>query len=299
MLLLTGATGFVGTNLLRELLKEGLAVRCLVRSPSKGEALKALGGEVAYGDITDRASISRALEGVDTVVHLVGILVEVGKVTFEAIHTEGTRNMVEACKERDVKRFIHISALGTRPNARSQYHKTKWKAEEIIRASGLEHTIFRPSVIFGKEDKFTNLFASAIRLSPVVIIPGNGKNRMQPVFVKDLVKAMVMSIKDPGHINRTYEIGGSEKLNFDEIIDTICRVLGRRRLKCHIPMVLMRPGATIVEFLLSKPPITRDQLLMLEEDNTTEEKALEVVFGITPTRFEEGMREYLSGQCSI
>lgn len=275
--------------------KEGWAVRCLVRSPSKAEVLKSTfsGVEVAYGDITNKDTISRALDGVDSAVHLVGILTEVGKATFETIHTEGTRNMVEACKESGVKRFIHISALGTRPNARSQYHKTKWKAEEIIRASGLDHTIFRPSVIFGKEDRFTNLFASAIRLSPVVMIPGDGKNRMQPVFVKDLVKVMVMSIKDPGHINRTYEIGGPEKLTFDEIIDTICRILGRKRLKCHIPIFLMRPGATIGEFLLSRPPITRDQLLMLEEDNTTEEKALEFVFGITPTRFEEGMRGYL------
>lgn len=296
MILLTGATGFVGTNLLREILQEGLAVRCLVRNPSKGEVLKSTfsGVEVAYGDITNKDTISRALDEVDTAVHLVGILIEMGKATFKAIHTEGTRNMVEACKERGVKRFIHISALGTRPNARSQYHKTKWAGEEMIRASGLDYTIFRPSVIFGKEDKFTNLFASVIRLSPVVMIPGNGKNRMQPLFVKDLVKTMVMSIKDIKHINRTYEIGGPEKLTFDEIIDTICKVLGRRRLKCHIPIFLMRPVAAIAEAVLPRPPITRDQLLMLEEDNTTEEKALEFVFGITPTGFEEGMKGYLA-----
>ena len=296
MILLTGATGFVGGNLLKEMLNQGFKVRCLVRNPSKAEAIKQPGVELVQGDVTDRDSIVGALEDgkIDTAVHLVGILAETRKATFKAIHTEGTRNMVKACKEKNVKRFIHISALGTRENARSEYHKTKWEAEEIIRHSGLEYTIFRPSVLFGKEDKFANLFAGIIKISPFIMIPGNGKNNMQPVSVKNLVAAMTMAVKDSRHINKIYEIAGPEKLTFDQIIDTICRVLGRTRLKIHIPMPLMRPGALIAECIFPKPPITRDQLLMLEEDNVTDNNALETVFGIKPLRFEERIKEYLA-----
>ena len=307
MILLTGATGFVGGNLLKEMLNQGFKVRCLVRNPSKAEAIKQAGVELVQGDVTDRDSIAKALEDgkVEAAVHLVGILAETKNTTFKVIHTEGTRNMVEACKQKNVKRFIHISALGTRENARSEYHKTKWEAEEIIRHSGLEYTIFRPSVLFGKEDKFANLFANIIKISPFIMIPGNGKNKMQTVSVKDLVKAMTMAInphtndfgvgvKDSKHINKVYEIAGPEKLAFNKIIDTICRVLGRTRLKIHIPMSLMRPGALIAECIFPKPPITRDQLLMLEEDNVTDNNALETVFGIKPVGFEEGIKGYLA-----
>lgn len=120
--------------------------------------------------------------------------------------------MVEACKEKKVKRFIHISALGTRENARSEYHKTKWEAEEIIRSAGLDYTIFRPSVLFGKEDKFVNLFAQIIKISPFIMIPGNGQNKMQPLYVKDLVRAMTIPVTDSKHINKVYELGGAENL---------------------------------------------------------------------------------------
>ena len=295
MILLTGATGFVGGNLLKEMFRQGLQVRCLVRNPSKAEAIRQFHVEIVKGDVTDKDSIAKALEDgkIDTAVHLVGILAETGKATFKTIHIEGTGNMAAACKKGGVSRFIHISALGTRANARSEYHKTKWEAEELIRASGLEYTIFRPSVLFGKEDKFVNLFAQIIKISPFIMIPGNGRNKMQPVSVKDIVSAMTMAVKDPQHIYKVYEIAGPEKLTFDQIIDTICRVMGKTRLKIHIPMPLMRIGALAAECTLPKPPITRDQLLMLEEDNITENNALESIFGIKPIRFEEGIKEYL------
>jgi NADH dehydrogenase len=189
MILLTGATGFVGGNLLKEMLKQGLQVRCLVRNPSRAEeAIKQPGVELVQGDVTDKDSIVKALADgkIDTSVHLVGILTETRKASFKTIHTEGTRNMVETCKQKNVKRFIHNKCpFGTRANARSEYHKTKWEAEEIIRSSGLDYTIFRPSVLFGKEDKFVNLFAQIIKISPFIMIPGNGQNKMQPLYVKE------------------------------------------------------------------------------------------------------------------
>ncbi len=293
MIVMTGATGFVGGNLVKRLVEEGLKVRCIIRSESGASSLQGLGVEIAYGDVRDKGSLIDAVKGADIAVSLVGILAETRKATFKAIHVDGVRNYLEACKEEDVKDFIHISALGTRENARSRYHQTKWEAEELIRGSSLNYAIFRPSVIFGREDNFVNLFARVIRLSPVINIPGTGKNRMQPVYVKDLVDAMTIAIKDRKYRGETYEIGGADTLTFDEIIDTICRVMGKKRLKLHMPMALLKPGAFLMETLLPNPILTRDQLLMLQEDNITDNNALKEVFNIEPTNFEEGIRSYL------
>ena len=293
---MTGASGFVGSNLAAALVKRGEKVRCLLRDPARmGHLRPATGMEVVRADVTDKASLLSALEGGegDTVIHLVGILLEQGSATFRALHVEATRHIVEACRERGIERYIHMSALGTRAGARSEYHRTKWEAEEIVRALGLRYTIFRPSVIFGRHDKFTNLFAGMMKRAPFIALPGRGGNMMQPLFIDDLVRAIVMAATEGGHDKKIYEVGGSEQFTFDEIIDTIARAKGKRRWKVHLPMRLMRPLAALAEALLTTPPITRDQLLMVEEDNVTEVNALTTVFGVRPTGFEEGMMRYL------
>lgn len=293
MIVMTGATGFVGGNLVRKLVYEGFSVRCIVRDPLKARGLKELGVEVVKGDVTDRDSLIKATKGAEKAISLVGILFESGSSTFRRIHVDGVRNYLEACEKMGVKDFIHISALGTRKDARSKYHRTKWEAEELIRNSPLNYAIFRPSVIFGKGDSFTNLFAWIIRLSPVINIPGSGRNKMQPVYVNDLVDAMVTTVKNHGFMGKTYEIGGRDCLTFEEIMDTICRVLKKRRVKLHIPIPLLKPGAFLMEMLLPRPLLTRDQLIMLQEDNITSQNALKDVFGIEPTGFEEGIKGYL------
>ncbi len=294
MVLVTGGTGFVGMNLIRELLSGPRPVRCLVRDPRKAEPLRKAGCELVRGDVTDLSTVLHALTPeVDTVIHLVGILMQSASATFRETHVMGTRNVVAACRGRGVKRYLHMSALGTRMNAASEYHRTKWEAEEIVRSSGLAYTIFRPSVIFGKEDRFTNTLARAIKLSPVVMMPGNGRNLMQPVFIKDVVAAFVRSMEMDAARGRVFELGGPEAMTFDSLIDAITRCLGRRRLKVHLPMSLMRLGASLLEAALSRPPITRDALVMLEEDNVTEDNALPPFFGISPTPFAEGLKSYL------
>lgn len=293
MIVMTGATGFVGSNLVKELVREGFDVRCIVRRKSKVDFLQDLGVNLIYGDVADKESLLKAVEGAEKCISLVGILIEKGEATFKSIHVDGVQNLVHACKEKGVKDFIHVSALGTRKDAKSRYHQTKWEAEELIRNASLNYIIFRPSVIFGREDKFTNLFANLIKFLPVVNIPGAGKNLMQPVFIKDLVKAIVMAVKDYKFSSGNYEAGGPEKLTFNEIIDIICKVLGKRRFKIHLPIVFLKPGALLMETFLPYPPITRDQLVMLEEDNVTKKNTLKEVFNIEPTKFEEGIRSYL------
>lgn len=294
MILLTGGTGFVGGHVADALLRDSHRLKLLVRDPKKASGLIRSGCEVARGDIRDPASILSAITPeIDTVIHLVGILAESKGSTFKAIHTEGTGNVVSACKARGVRRYLHMSALGTRPGARSEYHRTKWEAEEIVRGSGLEYTIFRPSVIYGPGDAFTTVFARIMRLSPVVFVPGDGQSLMQPVFVKDVASAYAGSLRNPATKGRAYELAGPDTYTFDSIIDRIGFVIGKKRYKAHIPMPLMRINAAIAEFLMSKPPVSRDALLMLEEDNVTKKRDLEEVFGIKPALFIDAMRTYL------
>ncbi|GMR04202.1 MAG: NAD(P)H-binding protein [Thermodesulfobacteriota bacterium] len=294
MILVTGGNGFVGRTLIRELLKKSYKVSCLVRDPLRAGFIKDAGCVIVRGDVTKGDTVADAVgPDVDTVIHLVGILVETKGATYSEVHTEGTRNVVEACRKKGVRRYLHISALGTRPGARSRYHKTKYEAEEIIKGSGLEYTIFRPSVIFGREDKFTNMFAKVMRLSPLVLVPGRGQNKMQPVFVEDLARAMTESIVMEETKGKILEVAGPQVLTFDEIIDGIAAVLGRRIFKAHVPLKFYRLGAAIMEALLPRPPLSRDSLLMLEEDNITEYNALTEVFNIRPTSLTEGMKTYL------
>jgi len=294
MILVTGATGFVGGNLVRELLGGPRPVRCLVRDVRKAGPLGKAGCEIVRGDVTDPSTVVQAITPeVDTVIHLVGILMQSRDVTFRDAHVEATRNVVAACKGGGVRRYLHMSALGTREGAASEYHRTKWEAEEIVRSSGLAYTIFRPSVIFGAGDRFTNSLARAMRLSPAVLVPGDGRSLMQPVFIKDVVAAYVRSLDMDETRGCVLELAGPEAMTFDKLIDAIAAALGKSRFKVHIPMSLMRLGASLFEAALARPPITRDALVMLEEDNVTESNALTSVFGIDPTPFPEGLKSYL------
>lgn len=295
MILVTGATGFVGANLAAKLIKDRHRVAAFVRQPQSASLIESMGCELVTGDVRVPQTLLNAITPpVDTVIHLVGVLFETKGASFHEMHTQATRNAVNACLEKGVRRYIHISALGTRKDSRSNYHRTKWAAEEIVRASGLDYTIFRPSVIFGKQDKFTNLFADMIKKTPVVVLPGSGQNRMQPVFIDDLTSAIATAVKADFTRGMTYEIGGKEAYTFDEIIDLIAAAVNRTRIKAHVPMPLMRVAAALLEMFLSRPPITRDQLLMLEEDNVTDGHVLSNVFGITPTSFADGMKTYLT-----
>lgn len=295
MILVTGATGFVGRDLVWELLKKSRKVRCFVRDPSRAKALEKAGCQLAKGVISDKDSILHALTPeIDSVINLVGILHETKGASFRDIHVHGLDNIVKACLEKGIKRIVHISALGARQGAPSEYHRSKWQGEELIKASGLDYTIFRPSVIFGREDNFTNLFAGLMRFSPVIAIPGNGENRMQPVYVGDAAKALAMSFDTKDSIGQVYEIAGKDVLTFNGIIDEIAAAMGKKRIKIHVPFSLMRPAARLAESLpMKRPFITRDQLLMLQEDNVTADNALLKVFGIEPACFKEVIRKYL------
>lgn len=293
MILVTGGTGFVGGHLIRRLREKNFPVRALVRAPEKAGPLRKLGVEVVKGDVSDRGSLDAAAAGVERVVHLVGIIQEAPGQTFTGIHVEGTRNVVAAAKKAGVRHFFHQSALGTRPKAASEYHRTKWEAEELVRESGIPYTILRPSLIYGPGDKFTIRLSDMLRLSPVLPVIGSGTAKVQPIYIDDVVSCIEKAVTGDAHLNEIYEIGGPEQLTYEEVTKAIAQAMGIRRPKVNVPMLFMKPMAKVLEAVLSKPPVTTDQLIMLQEDNICTLRDIRDAFGIEPLAFAEGLRRFL------
>ncbi len=285
---LTGGTGFVGKVLTKKLVEAGHQVTLLVRNTGTVP-------NFFQGDVLDFTSLKTGLKNHDAVIHLVGIIREFPrkKITFQRLHVEATENIVNAAKLHGIKRYLHMSAQGTGPDAQSRYHQTKFQAEEIVRNSSLDYTIFRPSVIFGKEDEFVNLFAGMIRTFPLVPAVGGGKSRLQPISVEDVAKGFIHALSLPETIGQTYELGGPQSYNLSQILDIIAKALNRKILKIPVPVWWMRFLATLFD-QFPWFPLTREQLIMLGKDNVCDPALFIKTFSIQLTRFEEGIREYLT-----
>ncbi len=298
----TGATGFVGCEILRQLRDAGHSIRILARDRRSARVHKAESKhqvEIHPGNILRAPSLVGAMADCDAVIHLVGIISEAGENTFENVHVRGTKNIISATCQAGVKRFLHMSALGTRTNAVSRYHQSKWAAEEVVRGSGLDYTIFRPSIIYGPDDQFVNLFAKISRFSPVLPVMASGRSRFQPLPVSDVAACFVKSLAERRSIGQTFDLCGGEVLTLEEILDQILSVTGRKRTKIHVPMGAARCQAALLEFvyprLLGRPaPLNRDQLVMLQEDNTGNPQPANELFGLKPIPFCDGIAMYLN-----
>jgi NADH dehydrogenase len=291
----TGATGFVGRAVIHALRAEGYVVRCLVRRGSERDLRGQEAIERVEGDILAPDRLDEGMAGCDAVVHLVGIIREfpAREITFERIHTEGTINVVEAAAAAGVRRYLHMSALGTRPTARSRYHRTKWLAEEAVRASPLPWTIFRPSIIYGPGDGFVSLLARMLRL-PVVPVLGGGRQRLQPVPVGQVADGFARALARDGSVKQTYEVGGPDAVSMVELLDLIGAALGRRRvLKIHVPLGFIGPMTHLLHRVPGFP-LTPDQLLMLEEDNTCDPTAFYSAFSLAPVPLAVGLHRMLA-----
>ena len=290
---IAGASGFVGGHLVDDLLSRGHRVRCLARSEKKQDLLSARGADVVRGDITSPETLRGVLGPDDFVVHLVGIIEEKGSATFRAVHVEGTSNLVEEARRAGVKHFFYQSALGADKDSWSGYLRTKAEAEEIVTQSGLDHTIFRPSLIIGPWDGFTKKMLDMIKLSPVIPVPGQGSAKFQPVYIKDWLRCINKVIDDPPSYISTFDIGGPEHLTYREIVETLAESAGRKKPAFNIPMGLMKLSALFLGAVLSSPPVTLDQLRLLESDNICDVRAIEKNFGFRPTKLREALKEFI------
>jgi uncharacterized protein YbjT (DUF2867 family) len=264
MILVTGGTGFIGPKIIHRLRAEGKEVRCLVRDRRRGKQLESWGCEVVEGDVSDRASLDGAAAGCDAVVHLVSIITG-SRRDFERVMEQGTRNLVAAAKAAGVRRFVLMSALGTDEATRDlvPYYHAKWEMERAVRASGLEHVIFRPSFVFGPDGGALAQFKRIARLSPVTPVVGSGRRRLQPIWVEDVAAYFAAAVDKAEAAGRTFEIGGPDVVTWDELWRRLKRALGVRRPSVHVPSRVMRTQAAVLE-RLPRPPVTRDQLTMLE-----------------------------------
>ncbi len=291
MILVTGGTGFIGPKVVHTLRSAERDVRCLVRRPAKATTLKAWGCELAAGDVTDPGSLKEAVAGCDAVVHLVAIIT--GKpADFERVMIGGAQNLLTAATEAGVRRFVLMSALGTSDETKDlvPYYGAKWAMEQATKASGLEHVIFRPSFVFGRDGGVLPLFVRQVRWSPVTPVVGDGERRLQPIWVEDVAAYLAKAVDLPGAANRTFELGGPDRVTWNELYERIAHTLGKRRARVHLPVRLMRVGAAAAE-LLPRPPITRDQLTMLEAgDNVCDIAPAVGAFGIEPLPLDEQLR---------
>ena len=288
-ILVTGATGFVGPAIVHALRAEGRDVRALVRRPERASSLTALGVELAAGDVTDAESLKAAADGCTHVVHLVAII-KGRPADFQRVMTLGTQNVVAAAKAAGAERFVLMSALGTSDPPAVPYYAAKLAEEREVIASGLEHTIFRPSFIFGPGGGALATFMRQVKLSPVVTVIGSGTQRSQPIWRDDVAAYFARAIDDPRAANRTFELGGPDTVTWDELYRTIAKVLGKRRPLLHVPFGVARAGATLTQ-RLPGAPLSADQVTMLEgADNVVSNSDAADTFSLSLVPLEEQIR---------
>ncbi len=294
MILVTGATGFIGPRIVRALRDRDRPVRALVRRPG-GESAAALAGwgaELVPGEMTDAESLRRAVEGCDTVMHLVAIRQGPAE-QFERVMEEGTSRLVEAAGEAGVRRFLLMSALGTTEETKDlvPYYHAKWEQEQTLRDSGLEHVIFRPSFVFARDGGILPTFRRLARVAPVTPIIGSGKQRIQPIWIDDLAAYFSEGVDRGDAANRTFELGGPDAVSWNEFWEQLKRALGVRRPIVHVPVGLMRANALVTERLPGNIPLTRDLLTMLEHvDNVVSNDEAVQTFGLPLVPLDEQLR---------
>ena len=292
MILVAGATGFIGPKIVHALRAEDRPVRVLARKLKDAETLASWGCEIVQGDMTDAASLRQAVDGCETVIDLVAIIS--GKPEdFQRVMIQGTRNLLGAAKKARVARFILMSALGVSERTKdlTPYYHAKWDEEQAVQASGLDYTIFRPSFVFGADGGSLPIYIRQVRWSPVVTVIGDGNRRLQPIWVEDVAAFFAKSLSTPGAVNRTFEVAGPDVVTWDELYERIRRVLGKRRATIHMPYGLVRAGAAVVEKLPLDFPLSRDAVTMLEfEDNVTDIGPALETFEIRPITLDEQLR---------
>lgn len=270
-----GGSGFVGRHVVRALAKRGYRIRVVARNPNTAHHLQPLGnvGQIVSvrGNLRDRASIDRAVQGADCVINLVGILHEGGRQTFNAVQAFGARVAAEAARAAGA-RFIQISAIGADPASASAYARTKAEGEAAVLETLPDAIVFRPSIVFGPEDGFFNRFAAMARLSPALPMIGGGHTMFQPVYVADVAEAIARAVDGKVEGGKVYELGGPSKRSFRDCMAYMLEVIGRKRLFVPVPWSIAEIQGSILG-ALPRPLLTRDQVELLKTDNVVSSTA--------------------------
>lgn len=296
MILITGATGYIGRHLVARLAQDGEHPRCLVRDVKRAAQILPAGQVVlAQGDTTRADTLASALQGVDTVVHAAFITADhkqsQGNHYYET-NVQGTANLIKAAEAMGVARIIEMSGLGTRPDKPGTYMQGRYEAERMLKESGLNWTIIQPSVLFGKDAPFIKGLTDLIRTSPVVPLIGGGKIQFQPIYVEDVVTVILKVLHEPERTNhKTFTIGGPEYYTFTQIIDLLLHTMHKNRIKAPAPTPLVGIGAAVMEAVLPRPPLTKAAMTLFTFDNITDIHSVERDFGFEPMAFSKFLAE--------
>lgn len=285
-----GGTGFVGRHIVRLLCAQGAAVRVPTRSTDRlRQALTPLPVEVVPADVHDIAQLTRLFSGVGAVINLVGILHEQGGQTFQRVHVELARKVIEAARIAGVGRLLHMSALNAAPGGPSAYLRSKGEAEVLVQAGGLQATIFRPSVIFGAGDSFLNMFAKLAKWAPIMPL-ACADAKFQPVWVEDVARVFVHSMGDTASIGQRYNLCGPQVYRLRELVMFAAACRGRHPLIVPLPKPVAYVQAGVMEWLPVKL-MTRDNFYSMQQDSVCD---CAFPFGITPARLEDIAPQYLA-----
>ena len=292
-----GGTGFIGRYVVQRLAAQGYVVRVATTNPAAGRFLQTAGrvGQIVplAASVTDAGAVARAVAGANLVVNLVGILFERKPGDFQRLQADGPGIVARAAAAAGVGRLVQISAIGADPASPAAYGRTKAAGEAAVRAAFPNATILRPSIIFGAEDQFFNRFAGMARLLPVMPVVA-GDTRFQPVFVGDVADAVLAAATQDDAVGKTYELGGPRVISFRDLLRFILDATGHRRPLVEMPMGLVRLQARLSEFL-PNPPLTRDQLAMLQRDNVVADGAAGLAdLGIAAKSVEAVVPGYLA-----
>lgn len=295
-----GGTGFIGRQVVRELAKLGVTVKIATRIPERAYFLRpcgAVGQIVPFACDYSPEDITRSVKGADYVVNCTGILYEKGKAKFDQVHTEFPESIARACVDEKVDRFVHISALGVEQN-RSSYAKSKLAGEQAVHHALSQAIILRPSVVFGPDDSFFNMFASLAMVMPALPLIGGGKTKFQPVYVGDVADAVIAGLTLPqtdkkNPCGQVYELGGPDIVTFKDIYRLLEKYTGRRRPLVPLPFSMAKIQAFFMQYL-PKPLLTPDQVESLKYDNVVDPEALNLEnLGIQATAMKSILPEYL------
>ncbi|MBI4970291.1 MAG: NAD(P)H-binding protein [Candidatus Omnitrophica bacterium] len=298
---ISGATGYVGVHLVKSLIDQCLIPKCLVRSqsnPRDVELLRSLGAEIVpLADFSDPEQLASAMRHSDILVHLIGSIAPKKGVKLEELQTETAKRFFSAARKSGSKKIVLLTALGCGPDACSQYHRTKWLAEEALKHSGLTYVIFRPSLIVGKilgyhDSKIVRRYVELIQKKKSVPLILGGMNRIQPIFVGDLAQAMTKAIRAQAWDNSILELGGSETLSTRQFIERLMDIVNIRKNLIAIPGPLAWLAAVLCETFQDVPTLSRDQLKIAGSDSVATRNALTEDFKIEPYALSEALACY-------